>query len=211
MKKFILKAVLAAILVNLIPLSAFAQSGKPDALKYYNERRYREAIEVCEEELKNNPNNIESYVVLCWALVSNRQYSEAEQRATDARKINSFDVRLIEVLGEAKYYLGKNTEAMNLFERYVSSSQGTASRLGRVYYFMGEIYIKQARYEHADVSISMAVRIEPLRDDWWTRLGYAREMASDYTSAIQAYDQSLRLNPASADASSGKVRCQRHI
>lgn len=190
---------------------AFAQTAKPDALKSYNEGRYKEAIEICEGELAENPNNLDSYTVLCWALIANHQYSEAEQRATAGRRVNAYDNRLIEVLGEAKYYLGKNDEAMSLFERYVANVQGNAKRLGKVYYFMGEIYIKKAKYEHADISLSMAVRIEPLRDDWWTRLGYAREQIGDYSNAISAYDRALSLNSTLTDASSGKIRCQQHL
>ena len=76
---------------------------------------------------------------------------------------------------------------------------------------MGEIYIKQARYEHADISLTMAVRIERNTAAWWARLGYAREMTKSYASAIAAYDQALVLNPQLSDAARGKTRCQSHI
>lgn len=189
----------------------FAQQEKPDALKMYNEGKYAESIKVCEQELVDTPNNLDSYVVLCWALVANGQYAEAETRATQGRNVDSSDVRLIEVLGEAKYYLGKNKDAMNLFERYVATVQQNASRLGKVYWLMGEIYIRESKFEHADISLSMAVRIDTNRDDWWTRLGYAREQLGDFSSAISAYDRALALNSTLSDALNGKVRCQQHL
>ena len=59
-----------------------AQSNlKQDALVLYNNGRYAESIAVCEQEINENPKRVESYVVMCWALVRNKQYSEAEQRA----------------------------------------------------------------------------------------------------------------------------------
>lgn len=205
------KLVFAALLC-FAAARAFSQSAKPDALKLYREGSYKEAVAVCESEIAANPSNMDSYAVLCWSLVGNKQYREAEQRASDARKINSYDIRLIEVLGEAKYYLGKNNEALAMFQRYVANSSETAARLGTAYYYMGEIYIRQARYEHADISFSAAVRFEPSYSaHWWTRLGYAREMTGDWKNAIAAYDKALALNASHYDAVRGKSRCQGHL
>ncbi|MCH5291500.1 MAG: tetratricopeptide repeat protein [Treponema sp.] len=189
----------------------WAQPEKPDALKLYNEGKYAEAVRICESEIEATPDNMNSYSVLCWALVANRQYREAEQRASEAYQKNTYDVRIMEVLGEAKYFLGKNDEALNMFQRYIANVPENGNRVGRVYYYMGEIYIKQARYEHADISLTTAVRNDPLRDYWWTRLGYAREMTRDWRSAITAYDRAIELNAAQADARKGKARCQEHL
>lgn len=185
----------------------FAQTTqKKDALVLYHNGKYSESVQVCEEELKENPNRIESYVVMCWSLVKNKQYAEAEQRATEGLAISAFDLRLIEILGEARYYLGKNAGAMEQFQKYVASAQDNGSRVGSAYYFMGEIFIRQGRYQHADIALSSAVKKEPLIDNWWIRLGYAREMAGNYLESLEAYDEALRLNPSSVDASRGRDR-----
>ena len=116
-------------------------------------------MQVCEEELKENPNRIESYVVMCWSLVKNKQYAEAEQRATEGLAISPYDLSLIEILGEAKFYLGKNAGAMEQFQKYVGSASESGARVGSAYYFMGEIYIRQARFQHADIALSAIVGI----------------------------------------------------
>ena len=179
---------------------------KRDALVLYQNGDYAAAIQICETEIARNPSRIESYVVLCWSLVRNRQYAEAEQRAADGLAVSPYDLRLIEILGEAKYYLGKNNGALEQFQRYVANAPESGSRVGAAYYFMGEIYIRQARYQHADISLSAAVKKEPLLDRWWARLGYAREMAGNYYEAAEAYDEALLLNAASSDAQNGKAR-----
>ena len=199
-------AVFISLLLISIPLFAQSASTKQDALVLYHNGKYREAVQVCEEELAENSNRVESYVVMCWALVKNKQYAEAEQRATEGLKVSPYDLRLIEILGEAKYYLGKNTGAMDQFQKYVASAPESGSRVGIAYYFMGEIFIRQARYQHADIALSSAVKKEPLLDTWWVRLGYAREMAGNYFEAVAAYDEALRLNSSSVDASRGRER-----
>ena len=209
MKKSVLSVFVVLFLINVSSL--FAQTQKQDALVLYHNGKYRESIQVCEEELKTDPTRIEAYVVMCWSLVKNKQYAEAEQRATDGLVISPYDYRLIEILGEARYYLGKNAGAMEQFQKYVASTQDNGSRVGSAYYFMGEIYIRQGRYQHADISLSSAVKKEPLIDNWWIRLGYAREMAGNYLEALEAYDEALRLNSSSVDASRGRDRVKDKI
>lgn len=179
---------------------------KKDALLLYQNGDYADAVAVCEAELAADPTRLESYVVMCWSLLKNKQYAEAEQQVSAGLKISPYDLRLIEILGEAKYYLGKNNGALEQFQKYVASAPESAARAGAAYYFMGEIYVRQARYQHADISLSAAVKKEPLLDRWWTRLGYAREMAGNYYEAASAYDEALRLNPTSEDAQNGKKR-----
>lgn len=202
-----MKKSLIFLLILLSFTNVYSQAAaKQDALVLYNNGKLREAIKVCEDELLENPNRVDSYVVMCWALVKNKQYAEAEQRATEGLVVSPYDLRLIEVLGEAKYYLGKNSGAMEQFQRYVANASDNSARIGTAYYFMGEIFIKQARFQHADIALSSAVKKEPLIDKWWVRLGYAREQAGNYLESVNAYDEALRLNPSSIDASRGRER-----
>lgn len=198
-------------LVLFFLAAANAWSQKVDALDLYREGKNKEAIAVCEGELEKNPNNMESYCVLCWALIENRQYGEAERRATEASRKENADYRITQVLGEAKYNLGKYKEALSLFQRYIVRAPESHGRIGRTYYYMGEIYIRLAQYQHADIALSTAVRKDSLKDFWWQRLGYCREQTGDWKNAIAAYDQALKLNPSQTDAKTGRERCLSHI
>jgi len=205
-----MKKVIISICLSLFVTFVFAQQ-KPDALQLYTNGNYAEAISVCEQELIDTPNNLDSYAVLCWSLVKNKQYMEAEQRALEGLRVNAYDHRLIEILGEAKFYLGKNKEALNQFEKYISYVPNTGSRVSSAYYFMGEIYIRLGRYQHADIALTAAVRLETSLSYWWTRLGYAREMAGSYRTAVIAYDKALELNPSQSDALRGRERSRSHL
>ncbi|HZK20349.1 MAG TPA: tetratricopeptide repeat protein [Treponemataceae bacterium] len=179
---------------------------KKDALKLYTSGKYAESINVCQEEIAVNPKRVDSYVVMSWALVANKEYAEAEYWASEALKFAKYDQRLIEVLAEARFFLGKNDESLELFQEYISIVPVNGSRIADAYYFMGEIYIRKGMYDHADISFSQAVRTDPLYDYWWTRLGYAREMAGYYRTAFTAYEKSLQLNSSQADALRGRDR-----
>lgn len=209
MKRNILKTIFVFGLFFSTLFQVFAQ--KADALVLYRNKQYPEAIAICEQEITANPNNIDSYCVLCWSLVRNRQYAEAEVRAAEAAKVSPYDVRIMEIMGEAKYYLGKNTGAMNFFQQYLANVPANGARIGNAYYYMGEIYIRQAKYQHADIALSSAVHTEPTVALWWTRCGYAREMAGNYDLALTAYNKALELDQSQYDASRGRERCLKRL
>lgn len=187
-----------------------SQTLKPDALRLYNAGNFTQAITVCKAEIEVNPKNLESYVVLSWSLLKSAQYEQAEFWATEGMKVSRYDHRLIEALGEAKYYLGKNAEALVLFQEYISLVPNGA-RISDVYYLTGEIYIRLGRYKHADIALTQAVRYESLNALWWTRLGYAREMAKDYRFALDAYSKAVEINPSLTDALRSKARVQAQL
>lgn len=194
----------------ILVFSVFAQGR--DALALYRAGNFVESIQICEDEIKATPSNIDSYVVMCWSLVGNREYARAEQVAYDGLKLSRYDIRLIEILGEAKYYLGKNNEALKQFQEYIANtSDKTGARVDTAYYFMGEIYIRQTKFHHADIALSAATRKRSQSASWWTRLGYAREMAGNYIEAAAAYDRAISLDPTSADAENGKKRVSDHL
>jgi len=187
--------------------SLFGQ-GKPDALVLYNQGKYSEAVKVCRNELKSMPKNMDSYAVLTWSLLKMGKYEDALAEAKKALKISRYDARIIEVLGEAYFHLGKNAESLKWFEEYaVLAPSGT--RIDVAYYYMGEIFIRLSEYNHADTAFTTAVHYSPHVARWWSRLGYAREMAGDYRYAIEAYKKALQLKPSLADAKRGLDRCEK--
>lgn len=201
---------LAIFLFIFIVTSLFSQT-KKDALKLYRNGDYAEAIKVCQEEITAKPNNMDSYVVLCWSLVKNKQYTETEFWAKKGREISFYDQRIIEILAEAKYYLGKNMESLSLFQEYISLVPTNGSRVGAAYYFMAEIYVRMGKFNHADIAFSQAVKTEPLNDAWWTRLGYVREMTKNYKLSALAYEKAISLNNLNTEAKRGKERVMKNI
>lgn len=199
--------VFTASLLFLLVLATLAAQDRPDALKLYNAGDYRRAIEVCLQELEDMPQNMDSYAVLSWSLVRLGEYDEALKYARQGMEIARYDPRMVEIVGEAHFYEGRNLEALKWFEEYAVLAP-TGPRIDTVYYLMGEIFIRLGEFHHADIAITTAVYHTPVIAQWWARLGYAREQAEDYTYALEAYNEALRLKPGFNEAERGKARVE---
>ncbi len=188
---------------------------KQDALKLLWDGKYEESVRICRQELQTYGREqagkrMDSYAVMTWALLRLKRYDETIQMCEQGLRESRYDHRLIETLGEAHFYKGNNREALNYFEQYAALLP-TGKKIGVVYYFMGEIYLRMGQYHHGDIALSTAVHHSPNIARWWIRLGYVREMAAEYSMAMEAYDQALALKPDSAEAARGRKRVQEKL
>ena len=190
--------VLSAVLVS---------AQQKDALAAYKAGQYTDAVSITQDEIKSNPNNMDSYVVLCWSLQKLEKHQDALNYAQQALRLNAYDFRIIEIVGESSFYLGKNFEALKAFEQYVGLAP-SGDRIEKAYYFMGEIYLQLGQYNRADIALTTAVYHSPQTAAWWSRLGYARMLAKDYPFAKKAYDEALRQNPGLNEAARGKQQVE---
>jgi len=182
----------------------FAQT-RPDALREYRNGNFERAVQICQSELEENPSNMDSHVVICWSLVRLGRFDDALRYARNGRALSRYDARITEILGEIAYHQGRNTDALQYFQEYVSLNP-EGQRIETAYYYMGEVYIRQGKFRYADIALSTAVHWKPENATWWERLAYARERAGDLQDAISAYERALSLNSQLIDARRGLER-----
>jgi len=214
---------LVFITLVMVSFPLIAQD-KPDALQTYRigrdmeaqgrlndaSAKYDEAVRICQNEIAQNATNMDSYTVLTWALLRQKKYPDTVTWGLKGLNVNPNDYRIIETLGEAYFYLNNYPESLKAMQKYVDSvPQG--ERVSVAYFFMGEIYRIQQQFRHADIAYTMAVNLESDISLWWYRLGLVRENAGDYASAVQAYTQALKLNPAYKEASDGLDRAKKQV
>jgi len=192
-----------------VAVAATAQD-RPDALREYRSGNFEGAAAICKEELAADPASLESYVVLGWSLLKLGRYQEAKRYALDGRAQSRYDPRLVQILGESEYQLGRNAAALEYLKEYVNLAP-EGGRIDVVYYLMAEIFIRLGKFRHADIALSTAVRYVDGDSLWWTRLGYARESAGDLREAVVAYERALALDPGQADARRGLERTRRAL
>jgi len=202
------RKIILFVFLTILTAASYAQNRPPDALVEYRAGNYERAIQICRTEIDENPMNIEAHVVICWSLVRLNRNDEALRFARAARAINRYDVRIIEILGEIHFNLGMNNEALQYFQEYISLAP-EGGRIDTVYYYVGEIYIRQGKFRHADIALTTAVHWVPGNASWWARLAYTRENAGDSSSAIEAYERALSLNSQLTDAQRGLERIRR--
>jgi tetratricopeptide (TPR) repeat protein len=199
---------LVVLVLMVMPLCILFAQRQPDALLEYRQGNFDRAIQICLGEIEINPSNVESHVVICWSLIRLSRFDDALKYARTGRSLSRYDPRIIEIFGEINYFQGHNNEALQYFQEYVSLAP-EGQRIDMVYYFMGEIYIRQGRFRHADIALSTAVHWMPGNAPWWVRLAYTRENSGDLTSAVAAYEKALSLNSQLTDALRGLERTRR--
>jgi tetratricopeptide (TPR) repeat protein len=219
---FLTAAFLAAGLSLFAQAAPLGSAGRPDALQNYRIGRdlearnrmdeanvyYNESVRICMEEIARTNSNMDSYTVLTWALLRQRRYSEVLSWGEQGLRYNANDYRIIETMGEAHFYLNDYTRALSALQNYVSSNP-RGDRASTAYFFMGEIYRNQRRFQHADIAYTTAVTLEGSMVLWWFRLGSVRESAGEYPSAIEAYEKALALNPGYKEATESLERTRR--
>ncbi len=193
------------IIIGIFSASFLYAQEREDALVEYRKGNFKKAVEICQSEIKTMPRNMDSYVVMGWSYIKLRDYQKALDTGLTALKISRQDRRIIEIVGEANYYLGKNLDALKYFEEY-SVLAPTGDRIELAYFFMGEIFIRLGEYNHADMAFSTAVYHFSNSAQWWSRLGYAREMAGDWKNSLEAYEKSLELNSSFTESVRGRER-----
>lgn len=209
MKETCLRYFLLALFIFASVFTVYSQT-RPDALIEFRNGNYERAVQICRDEIAENPNNLESHVVITWSLVRLGRFEEAMRYARAGQAIHRNDVRITEILGEIHYFLGFNEQALQYFQTYAHLAP-EGHRIDQAYYFMGEIFIRQGRFRHADIALTTAVHWVPGNAAWWVRLGYARENAGDAMSALEAYERALSLNPQLGDAQRGIERVRRAL
>ena len=198
-----MKRSVSAILLFFLAFSLSAQT-RPDAAKEYRAKNYGAAVDICVAEIKAGSATVNTYNILLWSLNRQKRYREAITYGTQGLK-KFKDMQIVESMGVAYYYLGNYDKALANFKTYVAA-QPEGTFIDDVYFYMGEIYIRAGEFNNADIALTTAVHHYPKSAMWWTRLGYAREQAGFYESALKAYDQALSINKNYADAKTGRER-----
>ncbi|MEE8441407.1 MAG: tetratricopeptide repeat protein [Spirochaetia bacterium] len=187
-----------------------AQEANPDALEMYRSGDRDGAIRVTRSEIEANPNNIDSYVVLGWALNAAGRHAEAIDYGLQALQVNRFESRILQIVAEAHFDLGNTVDALEYLERYVQVAP-TGSFVDWVYLAMGEILLQLGEFHRADIALTTSVYHNNRVASRWSRLGFAREQLGEWQYSLEAYERALQLDPNLGDAVRGRQRVQAQL
>ena len=196
---------LAAGMALMLAIASFVFPQSRDALELYRAGRYADAVETTLAELAQDGRNLNAHTVLGWSLNALGRYDEALNYGMQGLEVSRYDNRIIEIVAEAHFYLGNNDDALRYLAEYAAIAP-TGDLIDEIYNFIGEIYLRQEMYQHADIALTTAVFHNPARSRWWARLGYAREKAGDAVYAREAYNQALQRDRDLLEAQRGLDR-----
>ena len=177
----------------------FGQSSG-DLYQEFQSGNYEEAARLARNIISTSPASIEAHVVLGWSLLVVGNHTEALSIGQEALKLAPEDTRLLAIVGESHYYLGNWIEALPFLERYVSLAP-TGSAIARVYFLMGEIFIRFGEYHHADIALATATYYDSSVAYWWYRRGFVFEQLEQIPQAVDSYRKALGLDPTLTEAS----------
>ncbi|MDR3138815.1 MAG: tetratricopeptide repeat protein [Treponema sp.] len=166
---------------------------------------YAEAVRICRDEIARNAATADSYATLTWTLRRQQKYAEVITWGERGLQLFGNDYRIIEIMGEAYFYLDNYGQSLQFMQRYVNAlPQG--ERASVAYFFIAEMYRLTGKFRLADIAYTTAVRLEPNIALWWYRLGSVREAVGDRVPAIEAYEQAIKLNPQYQEAAAALAR-----
>jgi len=205
--------------VQRAPAGPAAAQSKLDALALFRQGRdletagktadaqakFAQSVAICDRELAADPTRIEAYVVKGWSLFRMGKHAEVISTGQAGLKV-SFDARIVEVMGESYYHLGRMQDCLRSLQKYIEVVGETGDRGPTAYFYMGEAYLRLKRYSHADIAYSTALRRDSNMPRWWFRLGNACESLGEWKRASDAYAKAISLSPAYKDALDAQAR-----
>lgn len=166
---------------------------------------FQRSLAMTERLLTADQANTDLQTLKTWNLFRLHRYLDTVVYAQNVLNAHQ-DYRIIETMAEALYFLGKNEEALSAFSRYFTLSPEDDDRRSSAYYYVGEIYFRIKKFEHADIAFSTAVALEKNMYYWWYRLGIVEEILGNYRRAYQSFNASLVLNSSFQPAIEAKAR-----
>ena len=153
---------------------------------------FQRSLAMTDRLLATDPSNSDLQTLKTWNLFRLHRYIDTVVYAQSVLNTRQ-DYRILETMAEALFFLNKNEEALSAFSRYFAIAPETDDRRSRAYYYVGEIYFRIKKYEHADIAFSTAVALEKNMYYWWYLLGLVNENLGQDRRAYEAFNASLAL------------------
>jgi TonB family protein len=194
--------------------------------------RYDEAIAEFREAIRLKPGNLFAHYKLGMAYIEAGRYAEGEGVCEGALAITrpkqpgEFDLsNLLTCLGEAKFRLGKDDEAINAFRRVAEMNPGifdiqirlahSLIRKGandeaisvlkecltlepenaNVPYILAGVYLTQGRLDEVITNLKSAIKLDPNYAEAHFGLGMAYSAIGEKKAALEEYDIIKKLDP----------------
>jgi tetratricopeptide (TPR) repeat protein/SAM-dependent methyltransferase len=191
-----------------VPAGQPALSGFPLAHQMYQQRRYREAEQVCEQTLRAQPNEADGWFLRAACALEQQAYDRAQQAMQRAADLAPNRPEVHFNLGHVHERRGDTQAAISAYRKAVQLSPGYAqawTNLGNVLRAHGQVSQAVAAYRET-------TRLSPGAAPAWTNLGVALKAAGELDEATQSYEQALACDARHAPAHNnlGNLHAARH-
>lgn len=196
-------AMLASMIISQDSRSQTLEEGK----KFMYYERYQSAGQVFSKLLAAKPDNEEAVYWLGQSMIAGDETGPKEIAAAKSLYLNKLNTNsssalLLAGVGHIELLEGKNQDARSHFETAISLSQAKSIPvLNAIGFANGNPKAKNGDAAYAIDKLKKATEIKGFKDpDVWANMGDAYRKFADGGSAIQSYQQALRIDPNYARA-----------
>ncbi|MEM1025047.1 MAG: tetratricopeptide repeat protein [Myxococcota bacterium] len=161
--------------------------------------RLDEVEGLCREALAYEPELDEAYCLLAAASRSRTDWDRVRLLAGQGFKLDPNAACLHEALGDAFRAEGKGAEAMAAYERALKSDPERHTARGRA----ATLAVALDDHPRARAHLETLVEAQPEMASAWVALGRTRRAVGEPESAVQAFEQALRVEPDNGEAHYG--------
>lgn len=160
------------------------------------------AVENLEQEVAEEPDNVESQLALGYAYQQEGRYAEALERYEAVLSEDADNTGALYNKGIVLLETGKNTEAeavlWDLLEIAPDHVLGAKT--------LGEYYVEKKHYKSALVALEPVIALQPEYSDLQYLAGYSCEMLKLTGQAVEYYRGAIKYNPDHVEAKDGLAR-----
>ncbi len=162
----------------------------------YLEGKYFESIKALEKEKKSYPERTNIYVIEGWDYKYLNNFIEMERISLEGLKMDSEDSRITINLAEAYYFQNKYSQAIPVFEKYLSKRYNINDQaIQKIYFYLGDCYYNIKYYRKADIALCTAYYFIKNDVQIILKLALVNENLANKDKSIELLKKVLTMEP----------------
>lgn len=168
--------------------SRITSSAYQQALRYYERRDYRQAIQRIEMHLADAPNDVEAIKLYVLALVRMNQIERADKQLYDAVNRLPQATELKQLYAQRLMNQGKSANAVAILEK----SPPPLTEAPDYHALLAALLQQLGQHARSAELYQQLVQVSPERGVWWLGLAISLEETDRGSDALAAYQQALQ-------------------
>lgn len=157
------------------------------ALKYYNQDKYEQAINIYDKIINKEPKNVEAFIGRANCYLSMNEFHKAIDDMNYCLTLDTLNPKVYNMLGMAKMYSDSMNYAMYDIEKAIELDSNFAdARANRALLNMSYLL-----YSRAEQDLTKAIKLEPKEGIYYNYLGFVQHHSNEYTKAIESYNNAI--------------------
>ena len=136
--------------------------------KEYKTGNVKNAIELCQIGLQNDPTNADLHMrlgdlYLAWHLDISNSCQYIDEAITEYQRASETYLDSAEIyfkIGQAQFFKGDLDKAINYFDTAIEKDP----KMSKAYYLLAETYTKKARFQEAIINCKKSIKTAPFRN-----------------------------------------------